>query len=95
MYTRTLAFFLIERSNFGAKEDGIFPEQRDKNRKQAHGVTTESDVYKRAMMNPNMTDSTTATVAVTRKESGPQYQVDFAYIKGERKKYAQGKKEKG
>lgn len=83
--------FLIERSNFGAKEDDIFPEQNDKNRKQAHGVTTESDVYKRAMMNPNMTDSTTATVAVTtRKESGPKYQVDFAYIKGERKKRCPG-----
>lgn len=89
MYTHA-GVFLIERSNFGAKEDedDMFPEQSEKNRNQAHGVTTEPDVYKCAMMDPNMRDSTTTTTAaaVTRKDSGPKYQVDFAYIKGERKR---------
>ncbi|KAI7883621.1 hypothetical protein K492DRAFT_184823 [Lichtheimia hyalospora FSU 10163] len=60
-----------ERSSCCAKENVIFPEESDKNKKQAHGVTTESDEYNRAMMNQN---TTTTAAAVTMTDSCPKHQ---------------------
>lgn len=76
---------LIDRASYGGKENGIFPEQNDENRKQAHGVTTESDIYKRAIMNQHNTMRDATTCTVIRNDSGPKYQVNFAYIQGEKK----------
>ncbi|CDS03617.1 hypothetical protein LRAMOSA01019 [Lichtheimia ramosa] len=43
-----------DRASYGGKENGIFPEQNDENRKQAHGVTTESDIYKQMIQALNI-----------------------------------------